>query len=106
VSAIAIRCSALRVPPSAELKPNQTDQDVLPPYAKLDAVIRAYVEERRPASEIRRGMGSSGVSVSRVLRMINSNEYKRRQAAPGIKITPLAFGRDRRMPITNQYREA
>ncbi|MDO8730514.1 MAG: NAD+ synthase [Candidatus Omnitrophota bacterium] len=97
--------SVLRRPPSAELKPNQTDQDVLPPYAKLDAVIRAYVEERRPASEIRRGRGSSGVSVGRVLRMIDSSEYKRRQAAPGIKITPLAFGRDRRMPITNQYRE-
>jgi len=97
--------SVLRRPPSAELKPNQKDQDVLPPYGQLDAVIRAYVEERRPASEIRRRMGSSGVPVGRVLGMIDANEYKRRQAAPGIKITPLAFGRDRRMPITNQYRE-
>jgi len=97
--------SVLRRPPSAELKPNQTDQDVLPPYDTLDAILRAYVEERRPASEIRRRMRSSGVRVDRVLRMIDFSEYKRRQAAPGIKITPLAFGRDRRMPITNQYRE-
>ena len=97
--------SVLRRPPSAELKAHQTDQDVLPPYDKLDAVIRAYVEERRPASEIRRRMGSSGALVDRVLRMVDSSEYKRRQAAPGIKITPLAFGRDRRMPVTNQYKE-
>ncbi len=97
--------SVLRRPPSAELKAHQTDQDVLPPYDKLDAIIRAYVEERRPASEIRRRMSSSGIPVNRVLRMIDFSEYKRRQAAPGIKITPLAFGRDRRMPITNQYRE-
>ena len=97
--------SVLRRPPSAELKPDQTDQDVLPPYGQLDAIIRSAVEERRPASEIRRRMRSSGVPVDRVLRMIDFSEYKRRQAAPGIKITPLAFGRDRRMPITNRYRE-
>lgn len=97
--------SVLRRPPSAELKPDQTDQDVLPPYDQLDEIIRYYVEERRPASEIRRKMKASRVPVDRVLRMIDTNEYKRRQAAPGIKITPLAFGRDRRMPITNLYRE-
>ena len=97
--------SVLRRVPTAELKPRQTDQDVLPPYDKLDAIIRAYVEERRPATEIRRAFRGRGVSVGRVLRMIDFNEYKRRQAAPGIKITPLAFGKDRRMPITNAYRE-
>ena len=97
--------SVIRRPPTAELKPNQRDQDTLPPYGRLDAIIRAYVEERRPALQIRRKLKGAGRQVDRVLRMIDLNEYKRRQAAPGIKITPLAFGKDRRMPITNHYRE-
>ncbi len=92
-------------PPSAELRPHQTDQDTLPPYAELDLIVRKYVEERLPAAEIRRRWPRVRSQVSRVVRMIDLNEYKRRQAPPGIKITPLAFGKDRRMPITNQYRE-
>ena len=93
-------------PPTAELRPNQRDQDTLPPYGRLDRSVRAYVEERWPAAQIRRRIPSAKADVARVIRMIDTNEYKRRQAAPGIKITPLAFGRDRRMPITNRYRES
>ena len=98
--------SVIRRVPSAELRPNQRDQDTLPPYSRLDAIVRAYVEERKPVSEIRRRTKSTRQEIDRVLRMIDLNEYKRRQAAPGIKITPLAFGKDRRMPITNHYRES
>ena len=97
--------SVFRRPPSAELRPDQKDQDTLPPYDKLDRLITAYVEENRPASEVRRRCGLSAKEVEKVLRMIDLNEYKRRQAAPGIKITPRAFGRDRRMPLTNRFRE-
>lgn len=97
--------SVIRRPPTAELKPHQRDQDTLPPYGVLDAVIRSYVEERQPAPEIRRRLKAPGPLVRRVLRMIDANEYKRRQAPVGIKITPLAFGKDRRMPITHAYRE-
>ena len=97
--------SVLRRPPSAELKPNQRDRDALPPYGVLDAIIRAYVEERRSGVQIRQRFKNASGEVRRTLRKIDLNEYKRRQAAPGIKITPLAFGRDRRMPITNHYRE-
>ncbi len=97
--------SVIRRAPTAELKPNQRDQDILPPYGILDAVIRAYVEERRPIPEIRRRLKAPGGLVRRVQRMIDANEYKRRQAPVGIKITPLAFGKDRRMPITHAYRE-
>jgi len=101
-----IPSSTFTRPPTAELKPNQKDQDTLPPYGRLDRIVKAYVEERRPAAQIRRRIPSAKTDVARVIRMIDSNEYKRRQAAPGIKITPLAFGRDRRMPITNHYRES
>lgn len=97
--------SVIRRAPTAELKPRQKDQDTLPPYPKLDAILRAYVEERLPAAEIGRRRPSLRKELGRVIRMIDSNEYKRRQAAPGIKITPLAFGKERRMPITNAYRE-
>lgn len=91
-------------PPSAELKPNQTDQDTLPPYEILDPIIEAYVQEDRSIREIA-AMGFDEATVRRVIRMIDRNEYKRRQAAPGVKITPKAFGRDRRLPITNGFRE-
>jgi len=90
-------------PPSAELRPNQLDTDTLPPYEALDPILKAYVEEDRSLSEMIE-MGFDEQLVSRVIRMVDSNEYKRRQAAPGIKITPRAFGRDRRMPITNRFR--
>jgi NAD+ synthase (glutamine-hydrolysing) len=88
--------------PSAELRPDQKDTDSLPPYEELDPVIHAYVEEdRSPEDMIEAGMDAA--TVRRVVAMIDRAEYKRRQAAPGIKITPKAFGRDRRIPITNAY---
>ena len=89
--------------PSAELKPDQTDQDTLPPYEVLDPILRHYVEEDRSAREICE-MGFDETLVRRVTRMVDGAEYKRRQSPPGIKITPRAFGRDRRLPITNCWR--
>ena len=90
-------------PPSAELRPDQKDTDSLPPYDVLDPVIEAYVEEDRSPSDIVEA-GFDAELVERVVAMIDRAEYKRRQAPPGVKITPKAFGRDRRMPITNGYR--
>ena len=92
-------------PPTAELKPNQKDQDTLPPYDRLDRMVRAYVEEDRSAQGVRKFAHASEAETHRILRMIDRNEYKRRQAPVGIKITPRAFGRDRRMPITNRFEE-
>ncbi len=89
--------------PSAELRPDQTDQDSLPPYDTLDAILREYVEEDRSIAEIAR-MGHDEALVRRVARMVDLAEYKRRQSPPGIKITPRAFGKDRRLPITNRWR--
>ncbi|MDZ7301172.1 MAG: NAD+ synthase [candidate division KSB1 bacterium] len=89
-------------PPSAELRPNQTDQDTLPPYDLLDQIVEAYMEDDRSVAE----MVAAGLPedvVRQVVKMIDRAEYKRRQAAPGIKITPRNFGKDRRMPITNQF---
>ncbi|MCM8811476.1 MAG: NAD+ synthase [Candidatus Omnitrophica bacterium] len=91
--------------PTAELKPGQKDQDILPPYSRLDSVIRAYVEENKPIQEIRRTSGLSKKALESVIQMIDRSEYKRRQAPLGIKITPRAYGRDRRMPLTSQFRE-
>jgi NAD+ synthase (glutamine-hydrolysing) len=89
--------------PSAELKPSQTDQDTLPPYDVLDTVLEAYVEEDQGREQmIRRGLPED--VVDRVIAMVDRAEYKRRQAPPGIKISPKAFGRDRRLPITNRFR--
>lgn len=90
--------------PSAELRPNQKDVDTLPPYEVLDPIIHAYVEEDKSVAEIA-AMGFDRATVDRVVRMVDRNEYKRRQAPPGVKITPKAFGKDRRLPITNKYRE-
>ena len=98
----AIPERTLTRPPTAELKPNQTDQDTLPPYEVLDPILRAYVEEDRSAAEIV-GLGFEQDVVRRVIRMVDAAEYKRRQSPPGIKITPRAFGRDRRLPITNRW---
>ena len=89
--------------PSAELAADQTDQDTLPPYDLLDRIIEDYVVDDASVDEI----VASGVDrgeVQRVVGMIDGNEYKRRQAAPGVRITPKAFGKDRRLPITNRYR--
>jgi NAD+ synthase (glutamine-hydrolysing) len=90
-------------PPSAELRPDQKDVDSLPPYDVLDPILIAYVEEDRSYSEML-DLGFDGATVQRIVRLVDVNEYKRRQAAPGVKITPRAFGRDRRMPITNRFR--
>jgi NAD+ synthase (glutamine-hydrolysing) len=90
-------------PPSAELRLNQKDTDTLPPYEVLDPIIEAYVEEDRSPEDIV-AAGFDRDLVDRVVSWIDRAEYKRRQAPPGVKITPKAFGRDRRMPITNRYR--
>ena len=91
-------------PPSAELRPDQKDTDSLPPYEVLDPILRAYVEQDRSVEEII-AMGFDTPVVQRVTRLVDLNEYKRRQAPPCVKITPRAFGRDRRLPITNRYRD-
>jgi len=92
----------LEKPPSAELRPDQRDEDSLGPYAVLDPILHAYVEEDRGVDEIV-ALGFDEETVRRVIRMVDRAEYKRRQAPPGIKITPRAFGKDRRLPITNWY---
>jgi len=89
-------------PPSAELRPDQTDQDTLPPYDVLDPILRFYVEEDRSAREISE-LGYEEGLVRRVISMVDRSEYKRRQSPPGIKITPRALGKDRRLPITNRW---
>ena len=93
----------LEKPPSAELRPGQKDTDSLPPYEVLDPIIEDYVEGDRSPEEIVEG-GADPALVDRVIGMIDRAEYKRRQAPPVVKITPKAFGRDRRLPITNRYR--
>jgi NAD+ synthase (glutamine-hydrolysing) len=89
-------------PPSAELAPEQKDTDSLPPYAVLDPILERYVEQDQSAAEIV-AAGFDETTVRRVLRMVDRNEYKRRQAPPGVRITPRGFGRDRRYPITSGY---
>lgn len=90
-------------PPSAELRPDQTDQDSLPPYDILDNILQMYIEDELSFSEIVEE-GFEEAIVEKVIQMVDQNEYKRRQAAPGVKITPKAFGRDRRMPLVNLYK--
>ena len=90
-------------PPSAELRPNQVDQDSLPPYDILDGILECYVEHDRAPAEIV-GLGYRAEDVRKVVRLIKLSEYKRRQAAVGIRITPRGFGKDWRYPITNRYR--
>ncbi|BCB96626.1 NAD+ synthase [Dissulfurispira thermophila] len=89
--------------PSAELKSGQKDTDTLPPYEILDPILKAYVEEDKSFDEII-NLGCEEECVRKVIKMVDTSEYKRRQSPPGIKITPRAFGRDRRFPITNRYR--
>lgn len=90
-------------PPSAELRENQKDQDTLPPYEVLDAILEMYIEDRKSAEEIVRA-GFDPETVNRVLRTVNLNEYKRRQAAPGIKVTVKAFGVGRRYPVAQRFK--
>ena len=92
-------------PPSAELREGQLDEDSLPPYEILDPVIQAYVEDDRSYTEMVEEMGFDPAVVRQVITAVDRNEYKRRQAPPGVKITPRAFGRDRRLPIVNRYRQ-
>ena len=89
-------------PPSAELAPDQKDTDSLPDYPVLDAILERYVEQDQGMDDIV-AAGFDRDTVSRVIKMVDRNEYKRRQAAPGIRITARAFGRDRRYPITSGY---
>jgi NAD+ synthase (glutamine-hydrolysing) len=89
--------------PSAELRHDQRDEDSLPPYAVLDRILEGYVELDQSAEQLI-AQGLPAEDVQRTIRLVDLAEYKRRQAPPGIKITPRAFGRDRRMPITNRYR--
>ena len=96
--------SVLTKAPSAELRPNQKDTDTLPSYDVLDPILKAYVEDDVTIDQII-AMGFDRDIVTRVARLVDRNEYKRRQAAPGIKITPRDFGRDRRLPITNKFKE-
>ena len=99
----AIPEATISKPPSAELKPGQTDQDSLPPYDVLDAILAEYVERDRSQSAIA-AAGFDPAIVERVARMVDGAEYKRRQGPLGIRVTPKAFGKDRRMPVTNRYR--
>jgi NAD+ synthase (glutamine-hydrolysing) len=95
--------SVIERPPSAELRYEQRDDQSLPPYEVLDAILEGYVEQDLDAEEL----GARGLpedEVRRVIRMVDLAEYKRRQAPPGIRISTKAFGRDRRVPITNRYR--
>jgi len=97
-----IPLASITKPPSAELRPDQTDQDSLPPYDILDAILDAYVVQGKSNSEIVEG-GFDEETVRKVIRLIDLNEYKRRQAAPGLKVTSKAFGMGRRIPIAQRY---
>ncbi len=90
-------------PPSAELRPNQKDEDSLPPYSMLDPILQAYVEEDMGLEQIAKGGFEQGV-IREVIQMVDRNEYKRRQSPPGVKISHRALGKDRRLPVTNKYR--
>jgi NAD+ synthase (glutamine-hydrolysing) len=92
----------LTKPPSAELRPDQRDDQSLPPYEQLDPVLEAYVEDDLTAGELAQA-GYDAALVRRVVTLVDRAEYKRRQAPPGVRVTPKAFGKDRRLPITNRY---
>ena len=92
----------LTKPPSAELRPGQRDDDNLPPYEVLDPILEAYVERDLTATELELA-GFDPAVVRRIVRMVDVAEWKRRQAPPGVRVSPKAFGKDRRVPITNRY---
>jgi NAD+ synthetase len=100
---VVIPARVIERPPSAELRPGQVDQDSLPPYEVLDAVVERYMEREMSAEQIG-GTGYDMASVRQVIRLIQLNEYKRRQAPPGVRITPRSFGKDWRYPITSKFR--
>jgi NAD+ synthase (glutamine-hydrolysing) len=97
-----VPASVIERPPSAELRPDQLDSDSLPPYDLLDRILEAYVERDQGREEMI-AAGMPGEVVDEVIRLVDRSEYKRRQAAPGIRITPKGFGKDRRLPITNRF---
>ena len=101
---IVIPENILTRPPTAELRENQTDQDSLPPYEALDDILACLVEREMPLEDIV-ARGHDAATVKKVERLLYIAEYKRRQAAPGVKISARNFGRDRRYPITNRFRE-
>ncbi len=96
--------NSITKPPSAELKPNQKDQDTLPPYEILDKILSAYIEEHRSIASMTK-MGFPRELVEGIVTKVDMNEYKRRQAPPGLRVTQKAFGIGRRLPIAQQYRE-
>jgi NAD+ synthase (glutamine-hydrolysing) len=98
VRAVIPRAS-LEKPPSAELRADQKDSDTLPPYEQLDAILEDYVEDSHPAEQIAADHGFALELVRKVIRMVERSEYKRQQAAPGLKVSPKAFGYGRRFPI-------
>jgi NAD+ synthase (glutamine-hydrolysing) len=100
---VIIAKNVLVKPPSAELRPNQKDEDSLPPYPILDPILQAYVEEDKGLKDIAK-MGFKESMIKEVIQMVDRNEYKRRQSPPGVKITHRALGKDRRLPVTNKYR--
>jgi NAD+ synthase len=104
-SGVVIPPNIITRPPSAELRENQTDQDSLPPYDVLDAILERLVEREAPLADIV-AEGFDRETVARVDRLLNVAEYKRRQSAPGVKVTLRNFGRDRRYPITNRFRDS
>ena len=101
----AIPESVFEKPPSAELRPDQKDSDSLPPYDVLDAILRLYVEDMQSPAEIAQELGVNPDLVKDVARKVDRNEYKRQQAAPGLKVTSKAFGIGRRFPIAQRYFE-
>jgi NAD+ synthetase len=101
----AIPESVFRKPPSAELRPNQTDQDTLPPYDLLDRILSAYVEDYQTPRRIAETLGLEVGFVSEIINKVDGNEYKRQQAAPGLKVTTKAFGIGRRFPIAQRFSE-
>ncbi|HEY6291458.1 MAG TPA: NAD+ synthase [Terriglobia bacterium] len=100
-----VPAASITKPPSAELRPNQTDQDTLPPYETLDAILRAYIEEHQCAEQIVACFGFDPELVRQTIRRVNGAEYKRQQAAPALKVTAKAFGMGRRYPIANHFVE-
>ena len=102
VPAGVIPISTIEKPPSAELRPDQKDQDSLPPYELLDRLLQGYVEEGLARRDLV-AQGFDAAVVNDICRKVDLNEYKRKQAAPGLKITPLAFGVGRRIPIVQRY---
>jgi len=94
--------AVLEKPPSAELRPDQRDSDSLPPYDALDPIIEGYVEDDKSVAELE-AEGTAPELARRVAWLIDRNEYKRRQAPPGVRVSPKAFGKDRRLPITNRW---